>query len=254
MTPLMRDPAALTCVEASVLAEGTGSPTGLLAPVGGVVPQQGRKTRGANAAACETDAVDPDAFAALVAAGAREDPAALSQLWIRYAPAVTAFVRGKGSRQPEELTSEVFLGLFRELPRFSGDEAGFKALAFTIARRRVVDELRSRSRKVPTVDWDHQSDHDLDGRAAPSAEDTALGTIGSLEARKLLQKLAPDQRDVLMLRIFGDLTVDEVAGVLGKRSGAVKALQRRGLESLRRMLAETHGERPEEVTPWELHT
>ncbi len=40
-----------------------------------------------------------------------------------------------------------------------------------------------------------------------------------------------------MLRIFGDLTIDQIAQVLGKREGAVKALQRRGLESLRRLLA-----------------
>jgi len=193
--------------------------------------------------------VDPDAFAALVAAGRREDPAALSELWCRYAPAVTAFVRGKGSAQPEELTSEVFLGLFRELPRFTGDESGFKALAFTIARRRLIDERRRRDRTLQAVGWDHALDHDLDGRAAPSAEETAIGTLGSLEARELLQRLAPDQRDVLLLRIFGDLPVDEVARVLGKRPGAVKALQRRGLESLRRMLAEEKVRLPREVTP-----
>ena len=47
----------------------------------------------------------------------------------RYAPAVTAYLRGKGSEEPEELTSETFLALFRALPEFRGDEAGLKALA-----------------------------------------------------------------------------------------------------------------------------
>ena len=53
-----------------------------------------------------------------------------------------------------------------------------------------------------------------------------------------------------MLRIFGDLTIEQISDILGKRVGAVKALQRRGLESLRRLLAADHEDaRTEEVTP-----
>ena len=61
---------------------------------------------------------------------------------------------------------------------------GFKALLFTIARRRVVDEVRRRGRRVSTVSWEHE----LDTRTAPSAEDTAVGVLGSHEARELLQR------------------------------------------------------------------
>jgi len=49
--------------------------------------------------------------------------------------------------------------------------------------------------------------------------------------------LPEDQRNVMVLRIVADLTVEQVAQVLGKRPGAVKALQRRALDSLRRKLS-----------------
>ena len=52
----------------------------------------------------------------------------------------------------------------------------------------------------------------------------------------LCARLAPDQRDVLLLRIVADLTVDDVAAVVGKSRGAVKALQRRGFQALRKIL------------------
>ena len=60
--------------------------------------------------------------------------------------------------------------------------------------------------------------------------------MGTAEAWQLLSSLTPDQRDVVALRVFGELTLDEVATVVGKGTGAVKALQRRGLDSLRRQL------------------
>jgi RNA polymerase sigma-70 factor (ECF subfamily) len=56
--------------------------------------------------------------------------------------------------------------------------------------------------------------------------------------RRIIDRLAPEQRDVLLLRVLGDLTVEEVARAVGKSPGAVKALQRRGLSAIKRTLAE----------------
>ena len=55
-------------------------------------------------------------------------------------------------------------------------------------------------------------------------------------AMELLQTLTPDQRSVIALRVIADLSLEETATILGKRVGAVKALQKRGLERLRRQL------------------
>jgi RNA polymerase sigma factor (sigma-70 family) len=119
-----------------------------------------------------------------------------------------------------------------KLPSFVGDERAFKAFVFTVAHRRLVDELRTRSRRGLHVEWTSEKDP----RQSSSAEHDALRSLGDTDARTLLDGLSDDQREVLVLRIFADLTIEQIAEVLGKRPGAVKALQRRGLEALRKKL------------------
>lgn len=171
-------------------------------------------------------------FDELLEAAVAGEPWACRALWERYAPGVASYARLRGSPEPEDLTSEVFLALFGSLSRFRGDEAGFRGYLYTIARRRLVDERRRRGARPAQVEWDPEGDR----RQAPSAEELALAGLGDARVSSLLGGLAPDQREVLVLRLTGDLTVDQVAALLGKRPGAVKALQRRGLATLRRRL------------------
>ncbi|QZY28725.1 RNA polymerase sigma factor [Nocardioides coralli] len=173
-----------------------------------------------------------DPFGELLDAAAGGAPWACRELWERFAPGVVGFVRSHGAVDPEGLTSEVFLAVFRALPRFVGDEGGLRALIYTIARRRLVDEHRRRGARPTEVAWEATSDR----RCTPSAEELALDGIAEVDVSALLATLAPDQREVLTLRLLGDLTVTQVAELLGKRPGAVKALQRRGLANLRRSL------------------
>jgi RNA polymerase sigma-70 factor (ECF subfamily) len=158
--------------------------------------------------------------------------AALGELWRHLSPAVCGFLRAKGAVDPESSTSEVFLGAFGALDDFVGDADAFRGLLFTIAQRRLVDEFRRRARRPVEVEWSPE----LDPRCDESAEHHVLVGQGHEDARTLLDGLPSDQRDVLMLRIFGDLTVDQVAAALGKTPGAVKQLQRRGLDNLRRRI------------------
>ncbi len=78
---------------------------------------------------------DPRAtqFAALLAAAQSEVEWGSTTLWVEYSPAVTAFLRARGSREPEGLSSEVFLDVFDRLPQFAGDETQFRS--FAILRR-----------------------------------------------------------------------------------------------------------------------
>jgi RNA polymerase sigma factor (sigma-70 family) len=163
---------------------------------------------------------------------------ACADIWRTFSGPVAGYLRSRGSRETEDLTNEVFLAVFSKLPGFVGDERAFRSFVFTIAHRRLVDELRSRSRRPTDVEWED----DVDPRRSGSAEEQAMHVIGDSDARSLLEGLAPDQRDVLVLRIFGDLTVEQVAEILGKRPGAVKALQRRGLQALRKKVP--HGRTP----------
>lgn len=171
-----------------------------------------------------------DAFASIIAAARTGAPWACTHIWVEHAPAVAAFLSARGSREPEDLTSEVFLAVFDRLGDFAGDAVAFRSFVFSIAYRRLVDELRMRSRRGETAQWSDESDP----RRARSAEDEAEARVGDARARALLDELPPDQRDVMVLRIIADLTVEQVAEVLGKRAGAVKALQRRALENLRK--------------------
>jgi RNA polymerase sigma factor (sigma-70 family) len=173
------------------------------------------------------------AFDEVLAAAQTGEAWAFRVLWESLSPAVAGYLRAKGATDPDDLTSEVFLAAFTQLASFSGDDAALRGYVFTIARRRLVDDLRRRSRRGPQVEWTEETDQ----RRTGSAEDVALDSLGSTRTRELLDSLAPDQRDVLVLRIFGDLTVEQVAEALGKRPGAVKALQRRGLEALRKKVS-----------------
>jgi len=171
-----------------------------------------------------------DGFERVLLAAKAGAPWASAELWNAHAGAVAGFLRARGSAEPDDLTSEVFLAVFDGLDRFEGGAAEFRTFVFTIAYRRLVDELRRRARHAPNAEWVDEADP----RRAASAEDEAIGRIGDAAARAMLDGLPRDQRDVMVLRIIGDLTVEQVAEVLGKRGGAVKALQRRALTALRK--------------------
>jgi RNA polymerase sigma-70 factor (ECF subfamily) len=157
---------------------------------------------------------------------------ALTEVWRTHAPAVTGYLRGRGATEPEDLTSDVFLAVFERLQSFHGDEADLRAFVFTVAHHRLVDDLRRRSRRGPTVAYDA----DTDRRVTGSAEDEALDALHTQGVHALLGHLSADQRDVLLLRVVGDLSLEQTATALGKRVGAVKALQHRALATLRRIL------------------
>lgn len=171
-------------------------------------------------------------FDEVLAAARAGAPWACTEIWVKWSPRVAGYLRSRGSSDPDGLTSEVFLTVFSKLSSFVGDEKAFKAFVFTLAHRRLVDELRARSRRGTHVEWTSEEDP----RQADSAEDDALRDLGAIDARTLLDGLSGDQREVLVLRIFADLTIDQIATILGKRPGAVKALQRRGLQALRTKL------------------
>ena len=142
-------------------------------------------------------------------------------------------MQGCGTADAEDLTSEVFLHAFSGIGSFQGGQAQFRSWIFTIAHRRLSDERRRWSRR-PLAG----SGHDLGEVPSPEAavEDVALGHLGDERVRALCQALSADQRDVLLLRLLSGMTIDEIASMVGKSQGAVKALQRRGLGTLRKIL------------------
>lgn len=155
---------------------------------------------------------------------------AWERLYRSFAPAIGGYLRLHGIRDVDDVTSEVFLGVVRNISIFEGDEAAFRSWLFVIAHRRVQDFWRSRARR-PEPDELTEDIHD-----SACVEETAIGLLGTARVRQLIQELSADQREVLLLRILADMKIDDIASTLGRSPGAVKQLQRRALEAIRKAL------------------
>lgn len=156
---------------------------------------------------------------------------AWTAIYARFAPRALGYLRARGAPDPDDLLGEVFLQVVRDLKGFRGDERDFRAWLFTIAHHRLLDDRRRRARR-PT----DPAPHDAIVAAGPvgDSEEEALERLELERVRGIIGRLAPDQQNVLLLRVLGDMTVEEVARALGKRAGAVKALQRRGLAAIKK--------------------
>jgi DNA-directed RNA polymerase specialized sigma24 family protein len=141
--------------------------------------------------------MSPERFTSLLESARQGSEAAWQELYGGLAPAILGYLRANGAPDPEDILSEVFLQVARDIARFDGDERGFRSWVFTIAHHRLIDVE---------------------------------------EVQRVLEAISEDQRAVLLLRVIGDLSIEDVAKAVGKRPGAVKALQRRGLAAVKREL------------------
>lgn len=131
----------------------------------------------------------------------------------------------------DDVTSEVFLDVFRSIERFTGDEDAFRAWVFTIARRRVADYWRAGPRRPATTDQDNAPE-----LIGGDVEDDAIADLAGRRVVALLSTLTEEQREVLLLRVVADLSVEKTAEITGRSGAAVKALQNRAVRALRRSI------------------
>jgi RNA polymerase sigma factor (sigma-70 family) len=187
-----------------------------------------------------------------VVAGARSgEEWALRAVYEELAPRVRGYLRGQGEAEPEELVGEVFLQVVRDFASFEGDESALRAWVLMIAHDRLVGERRRRSRRlslsVIRTPREAETAGDAEEAVTEASEEERVNTM--------LGGLSASQRSVVLLRALGDLTVDQVADVLGKTPRAVERIQRRGLAALARQgetqpeTEEGIGGYPEEADP-----
>jgi RNA polymerase sigma-70 factor (ECF subfamily) len=131
----------------------------------------------------------------------------------------------------EDMASDVWLAVGRALPDLAGGPVQLRAMVFTIARRRVVDRVRTRARTVVTVPL---PDGDGEPVAAATTEHVALERLSaSVAISALVRDLPPEQAEIVLLRVVGDLDVATVARIVGKSPAAVRVAQHRALQRLR---------------------
>lgn len=165
----------------------------------------------------------------------RLDAAAFGDLYHLYFPEVLAYMRCRVSRyqEAEDLANTVFERAFAAMSHYEPSPARFPAWLYTIARNLVIDHYRRR--RIPLLG----AAEDDDRRANVPPADPAEFLLAE-ERRRVLYRaildLTDEQRVVIGCRYFYNLPIREVAEFVGKTEGAVKALQFRALESLRRRL------------------
>jgi RNA polymerase sigma factor (sigma-70 family) len=158
-------------------------------------------------------------------------------------PGLLGYVRGLVGEDAEDVASEAWLEIARDLGRFRGDGAGFRGWTAMIARHRALDHLRKQKRRPRTTLLEQ------DVLQLPGAHDTAaeaLETISTEAALAVIGTLPREQAEAVLLRVVVGLDGPATARVLGKRSGAVRTSAYRGLKRLAEQL--TSGGAPGAVT------
>lgn len=180
------------------------------------------------------------------------DERSFATIWRRHQPALLRYLEIVGGRQvADDVAAETWASMVRALPRFRGDEAGFKALLFTTARSRLIDGTR-RAKVRPQVASDLCGTDGIDGidgtglRQVVLDDDFTTGIErdeGTRAALALIRCLPPGQAEVVALRAIVGLDNAEVARITGKQSGAVRVAYSRGIAALAGLI-----DRPSRVT------
>lgn len=138
-----------------------------------------------------------------------------------------------GEPDAEDVASEAWLQIARDLDRFSGDADRFRGWAARIARNRALDHIRMRGRR-PAVGADET---ELTGKPAESdTADEAIEALATGRTMALIAQLPQDQAEAVVLRVVVGLDAKSAARTLGKRPGAVRTAAHRGLKRLAELL------------------
>ena len=164
----------------------------------------------------------------IVAQCQKGDLTQFGRLYDEYVRKVYQFIYFKTHHREtaEDLTSVVFMKAMENINSFDAKKAPFKAWLFSIARNTVIDHYRSHRETVDLEDvWEVKDKQDV-------AHDVEMElTIQSVQ--KYMEKLKPDQREIVLLRVWGDHSFKEIAEITGKSEAAAKMMFKRTIDTLR---------------------
>ncbi|MFD0683836.1 RNA polymerase sigma factor [Actinomadura fibrosa] len=162
------------------------------------------------------------------------DEASFRLLYRDTQPRLIRFAGALVGADAEDVTSEAWLQIARDLPAFRGDLDGFRGWTATITRHRALDHLRRKSRR-PAADM--PVEELLTMAADADTELLALDGLATEDALRLIGELPRDQAEAVLLRVVVGLDAASAGKVLGKRAGAVRTASYRGLKRLADRLA-----------------
>lgn len=159
------------------------------------------------------------------------DRAAFEQIYNSLVDDLYAYVRGqcRNDTVAEDIVANVFLKAWRSAKSYRPGSRTFQSWMFTIARNELRDYWRSNQRMLPMLDIDITDEHE------PATLDPKEAHIAVTRA---LESLTDDQRQVVVLRYFGNKSHEEIAAIMGKREGAVRALLMRALRQMRKVIGD----------------
>ena len=167
----------------------------------------------------------------LVRRAQKHDHEAFAQLYEEYFDRIYRYITLKigDAVEAEDLTQQVFLNSLRSISSFKWRGRPFSAWLYRIAHNQVVDHLRKKKR----------TDVPLEENLVSGGDNLQLAAERKLDIEGVLsatRQLTDAQREVISLRFTSELSIAQVAEVMGKSQGAVKALQHSGIVALRRAL------------------
>ena len=161
----------------------------------------------------------PDDLAPCVVAAQQGDDAAFDTLYVTVQPGLLRYLRGLVGEDAEDVASEAWLHIARDLPGLR-DTNGFRGWAAAIARHRALDHLRHHKRRpavaTPIEDLAQLPTHN------PDPGDEAIDAVSTDAALALIASLRRDQAEAVLLRVVVGLDTNAAAAVLRKRPGAVR--------------------------------
>jgi RNA polymerase sigma-70 factor, ECF subfamily len=164
-----------------------------------------------------------------VAAARRGDNQALGAIWRALNPKLVRLLRSLGAHEPDDIASQVWIEVARNLHRLADDPHEVRGLVFTIARRRCIDERRRMQRRP------QRSLETVDDGESPLWQPIA-DIESSLDAEALLRRLDPAIAELIALRVIAGLSNAEIAKLTGKSEGAIRVATHRGLRQLQTLI------------------
>jgi RNA polymerase sigma-70 factor, ECF subfamily len=206
---------------------------------GYITPRQGISAGpavdAAGPAEIAADAADPsDPLAAALEGARRADSESFRTLYRATQPRLLRYLKHLVGAEAEDIASEAWLQVTRDLPKFEGNYDNFRRWVTTIARNRAIDHLRRTARQPSAIPVPVEELTDFADRA--DTADRAIESITTDRALNLIGSLPRDQAEAVMLRVVAGLDARGAARVAGKRTGAIRTSAYRGLKRLAKRL------------------